>query len=92
MARPTTAESRMMEVRRLIKKIWSEKLGRDSKELTNIIHIKHEFAYKICKGNKCIRVSKGKIEDCFSKNNTPERRKKAESDIENELRYFETDS
>jgi hypothetical protein len=92
MARPTTTESRMMEVRRLIKKIWSEKLGRDSKELTNIIHIKNEFAYEICKGNNCIRVSKEKIEDCFSKNNTPEMRKTAESDIENELRYFETDS
>lgn len=92
MARPTAAESRMMEVKRLIKKIWSDKLGRDSKELTKIIHIEHELAYEICKGNKCIRVPKGKIANCFSKNITPEMRKKAESYIENELRYFETDS
>lgn len=84
MAKPTQEESKEMEIRRQIKKIWVERLGRDKNELKRIFY-NDEFAWEICTNKRSVPISKGKIENLLSKSNTPEMREATILKIENDL-------
>lgn len=83
MSRPTEKEAYIMRVRRLIKKIYQENLNREKKELTYIDY-DSKYAIKVCRGEKCIIITKLMFDNYFVETNK-ENKKELENRIERAL-------
>ena len=88
MSRPTKEESYKMEVNRQLKEIWEKRLCQNKKELMPIYYIESDFAWKVQTNKKSVLISKGEIDNLFSKSNTPEMKEETILKIEEELKYL----
>ena len=84
MARPTEEESYKMEVNRQVKEIWQKRLGRNKNDLNPIYY--KDFAWIVSTNKKSVPISKGKIDNLFSKTNTLEMREDSILQVEEELK------
>lgn len=73
MARPTEKERYEMRTRTLIKKVYSENLGRPKEEITSIIPA-NLYAYRVKIKNEETIVLRSALDDYFNARNAEERK------------------
>jgi len=86
MARLTETESHKAKVKRHVKQIWKDRLGKEKSEITDVDY--KGLSWKVSTNKKHILIPRGKIDDLFSESDTTEMKKKTISDIENILKHL----